>query len=117
MARNFSNIAVETELTALVDATATGMNVGSTVGWPAVPFTVIVDGDTINEEACLVTGMSSTSLTVTRGFDGTPAKAHSAGATVVHAAVADDFRKAAAAADAIVGKSSLTPGGPWSELL
>lgn len=115
--RNYSNIAVETQLTMAVDPTATTMQMQSIVGWPSAPFTIIVDPDSISEEACLVTAMSGLSATVTRGFDGTPATAHAAGATVKHAAVADDFRKAADAANKLEGKTPLVTGGSWGDIL
>lgn len=115
--RNYSNIAVETQLTMAVDTTSTTLQLQSIVGWPAAPFTIVVDPDSISEEACLVTALSGLSATVTRGFDSTPATAHGVGATVKHAAVADDFRKAADAADKLYGKTPVVTGGTWADIL
>jgi hypothetical protein len=52
---------------------------------------MIVDQDTINEEVVTVTSRSGTTLTVTRGVDGSTAVAHSAGAAVNHGVSARDF--------------------------
>ena len=92
--RNFSNSAVETQLAVSVTDSITVMQLTSVTGWPAAPFTIVVDADEITEEVCLVTGWSGTTATVTRGFNGTSAVAHTAGAKVKHAAVAIDFSEA-----------------------
>jgi hypothetical protein len=51
--------------------------VASSSGFPATPFTVVVDS-----EEMTVTNVAGTTWTVTRGVDGTIAAAHSNGATV-----------------------------------
>ena len=102
-ARNFSNVAIETELTSVMDAVQTTFQVASVTGWPAVPFTVIVAPGQIDEEAMLVTGLASTTATVTRAYNGTSAMAHQVGRAVVHAAVALDFSEANAHVNATTG--------------
>ncbi len=92
--RNYSNNAVETTLQSPVDDTTATLQVGSMSGWPAVPHPAILDPDTIKEEVVLVTAVSGTTLTVTRGYDGTVALSHSTGAVVKHGAIAVDFREA-----------------------
>lgn len=92
--RNFSNNAVDTQLAVSCTDTAVVLTVASVTGWPAAPFTILLDPDETLEEACLVTGVSGTTLTVTRGYGGTSAVAHTAGAVVKHAAVAQDFIEA-----------------------
>lgn len=92
--RNYSNTAAETQLTGDVNNSVTTLPVASVAGHPAVPYTIVVDPDTVSEEACLVTGSSGLSLTVTRGYNGTTALAHSTGAVVKHAALALDFKEA-----------------------
>lgn len=99
--RNFSNGAVETQLAVSVTDSAVVMQMTSVTGWPAAPFTIVVDADEITEEVCLVTGLSGTTATVTRGFNGTSAVAHTAGAKVKHAAVAIDFSEANAHVNAV----------------
>jgi hypothetical protein len=71
---------------------ATTMVVNAAVGFPAsTPYTMIVDQDTVNEEVVEVTARSGTTLTVTRGVDGTTAVGHSTGAAVNHGVSARDF--------------------------
>jgi hypothetical protein len=93
MARRFySSIAQRTALSAGVDGSTTTFIVDAVVGWPSsFPYTLLIDEDTINEEIVEVTGRSSTTLTVTRGLDGTSATAHSAGASVRHGVSGRDF--------------------------
>jgi hypothetical protein len=52
---------------------------------------MIIDQDTINEEVVEVTNRSGTTLTVTRGVDGTTGVAHTTGATVNHGVSGRDF--------------------------
>lgn len=92
--RNFSNTAVETQLVVPVDGSVGSMVVSAVDGYPAPPFVILVDPDTLTEEACLVTYLAGTTLTVTRGYNSTPALPHSSGATVTHAAIAMDFKEA-----------------------
>lgn len=67
---------------------------------PATPFYIRIDPETVSEEVCLVTGGSATSLTVTRGYDGTATTSHSAGAVVRHIVAAEFFNKADAHVEA-----------------
>ncbi len=92
MTRNYSNIALDTTLTAAIDADDTTCVVASATGWPAVPFAAVLDpGSLTVEEVVQVTAKTGTTFTMTRGFDGTTAAAHDSGATVRHAAIAADF--------------------------
>jgi hypothetical protein len=62
------------------------------VGLPgSFPYVLALDYDTSSEELVLVTAASGTSLTITRGFNGTSAQAHNVGATVRHVIVAQDL--------------------------
>lgn len=90
--RYYSSVAQRTTLASSVSDVATTMVVNAAVGFPAsTPYTMIVDQDTINEEVVTVTSRSGTTLTVTRGVDGSTAVAHSAGAAVNHGVSARDF--------------------------
>jgi hypothetical protein len=90
--RYYSSVAARTALAAGVDASITTLIVDAVSGWPSqFPYTLILDEDTINEEIVEVTARSSTTLTVTRGVDGTSGTAHSAGASVRHGVSARDF--------------------------
>ena len=110
-ARNYSNAAVETALSVGCDDTTTTIRVDSASGWPSAPCTAVIDPDTVSEEVVLITVISGTDLTVTRGYDGTVPLAHATGAVVKHAAIALDFREANDAAQA-----SHTHG-TWGDLL
>lgn len=98
-ARYFSSTAVETSLQSAIPAQSAGQSntsfiVVSISGFPTdFPYTLIVDPDTSKEEVVTVTAGSSTTLTVTRGGDGTAAVAHSAGAVVRHGVSGRDFRE------------------------
>jgi hypothetical protein len=75
-----------------VDDVTTTFSVVAVSGWPSsFPYTLIIDQDTVNEEVVTVTARTGTTLTVTRGVDGTTAAAHSAGAAVNHGVSARDF--------------------------
>lgn len=86
--RSFSGNAPSTTLTSGIDNAVTTLPVASTAGWPTISapstgFVIVVDGGTASEEAMFVTAfVPNTSATVTRGFDGTTAVAHSSPATV-----------------------------------
>jgi hypothetical protein len=97
--RNYSAIAVETELNSSISAstqggTTTSFIVASNSGFPSTyPFTLIVDPDTSKEEVVTVTSGSGTTYTVTRGQDNTQAVAHSAGTVVRHGVSAREFKE------------------------
>ena len=99
-ARYYSSTAVETSLQSSIPAQSQGQQntsfiVGSISGFPtSYPYTLIIDPDTSKEEVLTVTAGSGTTLTVTRGSDGTQAVAHSAGAVVRHGVSGRDFREA-----------------------
>ena len=89
---NYSNVAVETTLSGGATSGATSIGVTATTGFPSPDFTLVIDPDTASEELVLVTGVGGTTLTVTRGYDGTTAVAHDAGAVVRHVHSAKDFK-------------------------
>lgn len=91
MPRNYSNIAIDTTLSAGIAAGDLSLTVASATGWPAAPFAAVLDPGSATEEVVQVTAKAGTTWTVTRGFDGTTAAAHSSGVTVRHAAIAGDF--------------------------
>ena len=90
--RYYSSVAERTTLASGVNNTTTTFIVNAVTGWPSsTPYTLLIDADTINEEIVEVTNRSGTTLTVTRGIDGSTAKAHEAGADVRHGVSARDF--------------------------
>jgi len=91
--RQYANAAAST-LANSCTALATAIVMTSVTGLPiSYPYTLIIDRGTATEEAVSVTAAAGTTLTVTRGIDGTTAFAHSAGASVVHGITAQDVRE------------------------
>ena len=105
--RYYSSVARRTTLTADISAVATTITVAAATGYPGTtPYTLIIDQDTVNEEVVEVTNRSGTTLTVTRGVDGTSGIAHTAGSSVEHGVSARDFadsRGHEAASEAVHG--------------
>lgn len=89
--RNFVNGAPLLTLSSGVNAAAVTLTVSSTSGYPAAPFTLALERGTVNEEVVLCTGLTATTFTVTRGWDGTTAKTHASGAIVEHTTTAADY--------------------------
>ena len=78
-----------------INATETDVQVGASTGFPSsTPFVLIVEPDTTNMEAMLVTsggGTASNPYQVTRGYDNTQQRAHLTGVPIVHGFVELDF--------------------------
>lgn len=90
--RYFSSTAARTTLAAAVNGSTVTLSVVAVSGWPTqFPYTLILEEGTVNEEIVEVTNRSGTTLTVTRGVDGSTGKAHDAGAPVQHGVSARDF--------------------------
>ena len=95
MARYYSAIAQDTTLTANITNAANSMTVSALVGFPAsYPYVVAVDYNGAAEELVLVTGAAGTTLTITRGFNGSTPVAHNTGAVIRHVIVAQDLTDA-----------------------
>jgi hypothetical protein len=92
----YSNIAVATTLSGSINNAVTSAVVGSTTGWPSsFPYITAFDYGGASEELVRVTANASNTLTFSRGYGGTSAVSHSAGAVVRHifnAQDATDFR-------------------------
>lgn len=108
MARNYSSTAQPTTLTGSVNSSATTLVVAALTGYPSAPYVIELDRGLASSELCLVTGVSSTTLTVTRGYDGTSAQSHTVGATVHHVVAAIDIREPAQHIDATTGVHGVT---------
>lgn len=93
--RYYSSTAVATTLSGNINNSTTSITVTALSGYPAqFPYTAIIDPDTASEEVVTVTAASGTTLTVTRGVDGTSAVSHNAGAVFRHGVSARDFDEA-----------------------
>lgn len=95
-ARFYSSTSGAMNLTADITDADTSITVDSVAGLPGTrPFALVLDPGTASEEIVDVTNASGTTLTVTRGVDGTSAQAHAGGVgNVRHMATARDFREA-----------------------
>ena len=98
--RKYSSRSQQTTLSSAITSTATTMLVGSAsslLGGVTIDagttFTVVIDPDTALEEIVDVTAVSSNTLTITRGIDGSSGQAHSAGAPIKHMAIGRDYRE------------------------
>jgi microcystin-dependent protein len=106
--RTYAN-APATTLASSCSAGATSISLTSVTGFPITyPYILILDKGTASEEVVLVTAGAGTTLTVTRGYDGTAAFSHSVGANVVHGISAIDPREANAHVNATTGVHGLT---------
>lgn len=103
MTRRYSSTAIATTLAAGCTDVATVIQVTATTGFPAVDFVLALDHEDALQELVLVTNVSGTTLTVTRGYDSTTPVAHSGGASVRHVHTAQDFRDSRTHEDAVAG--------------
>jgi len=95
--RYYSSTAAKTTLAVAIDAVSASIQLATASGLPSqYPFTLILEKDTANEEIINVTGLVGTNYTVTRGQDGSTAKAHNIGAIVEHGVSARDFTESRA---------------------
>lgn len=100
--RDYAGGAVETTITAGINATDLSIPLVSATGWPSGgangPFFVIVDYDVAGKEKIEVASRTGTTLTVAsvgkRGIDGTSAGVHASGAKIRHCYTAQDADEA-----------------------
>jgi hypothetical protein len=110
MSRKYSSVSLETEVVGSLTTTATTITVANATNLlgginPASitstdNFIVVLEPETSSEEIVKVTGVSSNTLTVVRGHDGSTGKTHSSGAKVRHMGIAEDLRDASAHVEA-----------------
>jgi hypothetical protein len=108
--RKYSSRSQQTTLTAALTSSGTSATVvsgsailGGTTISTGETFTVVIDPDTALEEIVDVTAVSTNTLTITRGVDGSSGQAHSAGAVVRHMAIGRDYREANTHIEATTG--------------
>ena len=99
--RKYSSRSQQTTLSAALTSSATSASVVSGSGLlggitisAGELFTVVIDPDTALEEIVDVSAISTNTLTIVRGIDGSTGQAHSAGAVVRHMAIGRDYREA-----------------------
>lgn len=109
--RNFSNTASVGVITDVLNNTDTTDTVNLSTGltsWPATPCTGAISLGQADEEVVLVTAISGTSVTITRGYDGSAARSHTTNSTLTHVAVAKDYDEANAHVNATSGVHGTT---------
>jgi hypothetical protein len=93
--RYYSAVAQDTTITSGITSSSTTVTVAGTTGYPtSYPFVLALDYNTAAEELVTVTGVSGLTLTITRGYNGTTAVGHNAGAVVRHVITAQDLTDA-----------------------
>lgn len=90
--RNYSSIASEKTLADPLTSSGTTVNVSDVNGFPAAPFTLVLEPDTVKEEIVTVTSVDGTQLTLSRGEEGTLAVAHDEGSVARHMITARDLQ-------------------------
>lgn len=111
MTLHYVNDAPQTTTSGSLSTSQTSITVANLAGFPTAPFTAALGLDefgrfTTSTEAVLVTAAVGNVLTVTRGYDGTPAVTHPAGETLTHVYLA----KAANDTDTHLNASSSVHG-------
>lgn len=93
--RAYSGAAPRQTLNGGITSGVTAIIVTDATGWPAGPSSAVIDRGLSNEEKVLYASRSGNTLnSVTRGYDGTVAAAHSSGAYIEHSATAVDLDEA-----------------------
>jgi len=106
---------VATTLSALISAGATSIAVTSGSSFPngaTAPFVVVIDRGLAAEEKVLIDTRASNTLTVQqRGYDGTVAQSHAAGASINHCVDAYTLKQVNAMANAMTSQYDLVYRG------
>lgn len=90
--RFYSSTSGTMTLVGAINGSTTTVVVDTVTGLPGTtPYTIIIDPGSASMEICEVTAVGGTTLTVTRGVDGTSGQSHSNGATIRHGFSARDF--------------------------
>lgn len=94
--KQYSGAARNTTTTTLLTNVGTTVDIAATTGWPSVadvPFYVVIEPASINEEKCLAT-ISGSTLTLTRAQDDTTASEHPIGSVIYPVFTANDADEA-----------------------
>jgi len=93
--REYQGAATPTTITSNITNSSTSLTLTSTTGWPTGTFSLVIDPGLAGEEKMLATSRSGSTVTITtRGYDGTTATSHLAGAIIYPSPTAIDFDEA-----------------------
>ena len=93
--REYQGASVPTTITSSITNSATSLTLTASTGWPTGSFSAVIDPGLAGEEKILCTSRSGATVTITtRGYDGTTAASHNAGATIYPVPTAVDFDEA-----------------------
>ena len=107
--REYQGAATPTTITGSITNSATSLTLTSSTGWPTGSFSFVIDPGLAGEEKVLATSRSGATVTITtRGYDGTTAASHNAGAVIYPVPSAIDFDEANAHTVATTGVHGIT---------
>ena len=93
--REYQGAAAPTTITSNITSSSTSLTLTSTSGWPTGVFSLVIDPGLAGEEKMLATSRIGSTVTITtRGYDGTTATSHLAGAIIYPSPTAVDFDEA-----------------------
>jgi trimeric autotransporter adhesin len=93
--RQYNGAATPTTITGSITTSSSSVVLTSSTGWPTGSFSLVIDPGLSSEEKILAASQTSGTVTfTTRGYDGTTASAHNAGAIIYPVPTAIDFDEA-----------------------
>ena len=103
--RQYYGAATPTTITSSITTSSSSVVIAAYTGWPTGSFSLVIDPGLSSEEKILATSQTTGTITfTTRGYDGTTASAHNAGAVIYPVPTAVDFDEA----NAVTTKYSAT---------
>lgn len=106
--KNWRGVATRTTLSAAINNAIASFSVADAGTYPITNFVIVVDRGLATEEKMLVASKTSNTFTITaRGYDGTSAQAHAAGAYVEHCLDAYTIEQANIMATTMTGVGDL----------
>ena len=106
--REYQGAATPTTITSAITNSATSLTLTASTGWPTGSFSAVIDPGLAGEEKILCTSRSGATVTITtRGYDGTTAASHNAGATIYPVPTAIDFDESNAHINSTAGTTGI----------
>lgn len=113
--REYQGAATPTTITGSITNSATSLTLTSSTGWPTGSFSFVIDPGLAGEEKVLATSRSGATVTITtRGYDGTTAASHNAGAVIYPVPSAIDFDEANSLVSGITAGTGIAMAGSTS---